>query len=109
MQGGKNKKISQFKLTRDDDSKENASIWPKSSFSKEARLTQMQAFAIQADSESIASSTHKRNELKNTKVAVERIRDLRSNSGHTDVPQFVQTCESARNPSGFNQTKSAFN
>lgn len=46
----------------------------------------MQAFAIQADSESIASSARKRNELKHTKVAVEKIRDLRSNSGHTDVP-----------------------
>ena len=49
MQGGKNKKISQFRLAQDDDSKENVSYWPKSSFSKEARLTQMQAFAIQAD------------------------------------------------------------
>ena len=86
MQGGTDKKISQFRMTHGDDSKENAQIWPKSSFSKEARLSQMQAFTIQAESESKA---RKRNELKHTKVAVEKIRELRSNSGNKEVPLFV--------------------
>ena len=91
MHGGGSESIgaTQVLPPRRQQSKENSSNWPTSQIANEARKTYMDAFGVKDDSESKRSSARKRNELVHTKVAVEKIRELRSNIDKVEIPKFT--------------------